>query len=1013
MRIAGMMEVVVVLVALSITVGGAVAADLVAKLEPVGGVSRMFNRPMPLTKGREFEPVVIRLSLRNAGPEAFAGVAAFRAEDVFGKPVDWAPQMAVQVPADGKWVQYDVLLEKGMGYFSIFADVKGAGASIAAWTDLGVIPEPHPGIRENSLFSSNTSGVFTGEQLDLVQAVGMKVMRAHFQPPGTTKDYVNGALPLDFTGQDAAFAEAKEHGVWVLPIVGYALQGVGVVHTTELARKTGMYGPPDNFDAFVKTWEQILRHYPEITTYEVWNEPWIFGWTWAAPPDEWRRFQKMWCKMALKVNPNYRIITGNSTMFVVDHIEHDPGSWKGYLKGTSTHPYGWATGQPTFRSGEAFRAMDYGAEVNRRMGLKYFYLTEGGTEYQMPRPADVAAARKEADDLKKQLDGLKGQEETQNYKDTRQKQEAAAKRAAAIAARHPVPPNNIENARKAIHYAARLALAGGYQSNNQWHIGYGSDWTKPNTGFAVLTHFLEDRPPVAEIWPRHELLCGGIFANPKFATGDVRALPRANELSARWEVPVPLERSADKTKVALIWSYTGPSENNQDKAGTITLTRTPDLRAFDMSGREIRPAGNNLALPFNESPVYITSDQLSVVELRSRIADAAIDGITPVNLYAQPLLKPVDKPQDLIVRVENQMNRDVEAKIVLKIDGRDETATTAAKLASGALADVPVAWPGVKPAADNQYGITLTVEPQTAEPNAQPRKLQAVVHKQIVQAACFVKRTIKVDGSLDDWQNATPVVLDSRTLQGGFDPTQYLLNPHLDAPTGTPEDRRIVARVYTAYDDRNVYVAAAVNEDAFGCTAGTPVEKGRGADKVTLPYLNGMPDGLNHVVFCGDMLQLCFGFRDRVPSEGRQPNDAWAWKGYFCDTDYVYNAHSSTEGDKLIRQWGADTPRRNAYQCESVPGVEPVRGAVIKISRDEAKKLTVYEMAIPRGELKLFDPAKGRFRFGFLLQNGDNVCGGSMNWSEAAGVFDYWRNMGSYCPTWTQRLACQTFFGVE
>lgn len=949
------------------SVWNAWGADMEINLEPVGGVSRMFNRPMLPASGQEREPVVVRLSVRNADGNAFKGVAAFRAEDVFGMPVDWGPKVAVDVPAGGKWAQYDVLLEEGMGYFSIFAQVKGEGETVATWTNLGVIPEPHPGIRKDSLFSSNTSGLFTGRKLDLLQAVGMKVQRAHFQPSVTAKQPGrDGAYPLDFRRQDAAFAEAKAHGLWVLPIAGYSFQGAGLFHRTKLAEKTGMYGPPDDFNAFVKTWEAILRHYPEITTHEVWNEPWIFGWTWAAPPGEYRRLQKMWSEMALEVNPDNRIVVGNSTMFVIDHIEHDPSCWKGLIGATSTHPYGYGTGQPTFRAGDTFRSMDYGVQVSRRMGLKYLYLTEGGTQYATPRDAQAAGPQ-------------------------------------------PIPQNNIENARKAVHYAVCLSLTGGFMSNNQWGIGYGADWTIPNTGFAVMTHFLEDRPVVADIWPEHNLIYGGVFANPKFVTDEVRALPRAKELTARWDVPVPLERSGDKTKVAVIWSYTGPGENEQDKDGTLVFSRGPDLRAFDMSGREIKPKGGTLLLPFNESPVYVTTQRLSVVELRERVGNAVIDNITPVNLYTHPLLRPADQAQDILVRVQNQMNRAVNARLLLNIDGRRETTEAAITIPSGKLADVPVPWPGVNVSPENQYGVTVTVETQTVEENAEPRKLKTVTRRQIVQVGNFIKRAIRVDGSLGDWDGATPVVLDSRMLHSKFDPTEYLLNPNLERPTGTAEEKRIVARVYTAYDDTNVYVAAEVHEDTFECSAGKPVVK-RG---VELPYRSGMPDGLSHVIFCGDMMQLGFGFRDRVPGHGRQMDDPYAWKGHFNDTDYVYNVHASTEGDMLVRQWGADTHRRNAYQTDKVPGVEPVRGAKIKITRDEDKKLTIYEMAIPRGELKLFDPARGRFRFGFILRNNEGVNGGEMNWSEAAGVFDYWRNQGSFSPTWSHRIPCQTFFGIE
>jgi hypothetical protein len=243
------------------------------------------------------------------------------------------------------------------------------------------------------------------------------------------------------------------------------------------------------------------------------------------------------------------------------------------------------------------------------------------------------------------------------------------------------------------------------------------------------------------------------------------------------------------------------------------------------------------------------------------------------------------------------------------------------------------------------------------------------------------------------------------------DLTQYLLNPGMDKPTGAGDEKRIVARIYTAYDDENIYVAAAVNEAELKCSSGTPALKGRGEKKINLPYRNGMPDGLNHISHCGDAIQLGFGFRDRVPGFGRQMDDPYAWKGHFYDTDYVYHAHTSTDGPMLIRQWGPEGHRRNAYQCDAVPGVEPVAGAQIKITRDEEKQLTLYELAIPRSELKLFDPAKGAFRFSFLVANNEGL--GELNWGEAAGVFDYWRNVGSFAPTWMQRLPAETFFGVE
>ena len=126
--------------------------------------------------------------------------------------------------------------------------------------------------------------------------------------------------------------------------------------------------------------------------------------------------------------------------------------------------------------------------------------------------------------------------------------------------------------------------------NAQWGIGYGPDWTRSNTSFAVMTHFLEDRVPLVDIWPQEELLWGGIFANARFATDAVKALPRASELEARWNVEVPPGRLNDPTKVAVLWSLTGSSKTQLDKGGELVISDPSGLRAFDLSGREILPA---------------------------------------------------------------------------------------------------------------------------------------------------------------------------------------------------------------------------------------------------------------------------------------------------------------------------------------------------------------------------------------------------------------------------------------
>jgi len=937
-----------ILVAIAASLAEAQGLEL--KLEPVGGIYGMFQGSAP---GERPEPVTLRLRLRGAQTGPARSRVELSAEDIFGRPVPWRKELDLDLPPGGGSVEKDLAFDAGLGFFRVTAQASCGTAKGSATAEFGVIPPYHKGVRKDSFFASNTSNIRRGDELRLLQAIGMKVQRTHFQPPVTGgalgRPPTGAPLPLDFSGQDAAFAECRSRDTWVLPLTGYAFGGDA--GKTELARKTGMHGPPRDLKEFTSTWEQIIRHYPEITTYEVWNEPWIFGWTWAAPPEEYRKMQKMWCEMALRVNPGLRIVAGNSSMFAQDHIEHDPSSWKGLIHGTTHHPYSYSTHLPTFRAGDVVRSIDDGMLLTRRMKLPWYYLTEGGTWFR--------------------------------------------------------PENSLENAIKIVQYHVQTALTGCFQCNAQWGIGYGPGWTRSNTAYAFMTHMLEDRPVVAEIWPENELIWGAIFANPRHVTSDVRRLPRAGELSSRWEVPVPQERSGDRTKVAVLWSWTGPSNSAQDKEGRLVIEDARHLKAYDLQGREIAPEGGRLVLPFGEAPVYVATESLGVVELRRLIAGARIEGVTPLNMYALSLREDAEKPQKLSVRVENQMNVPVRGTLRLELAGK-AAASAPFRIPAARLARIELDWPGVERSPHNQYAIRLVAESEAEEDRGRSRPLAPVTREQLVQVARFARRTIRPSGSLEAWKDLTPVVLDSKLLSGGVDLTKYLLNPQLPRPGEGADGGRIVVRAYTAYDERNIYLAFAVNEPRLACSAGQPVRKGQ----ATLPYRMGMPDGLEHIVNCGDVVQFAFGFRERVPGWGRESSDPWAWKGFFRDTDYHYVAHVSTEGDKLIRQWGPDTTRRNAYQCEKVPGVEEIPGGA-KITRREEEKLTLYEIVLPRSELAMFDPSKGECRFGFVVCNDENVSGGRLNWGEAAGVFDYWRSSGSYGPSWNQVIPCQTFFGIE
>lgn len=883
---------------------------------------------------------VVRVVLRVSGrlPEGNSVLVRCTARDIHRQLVDWRQDLNIRLPADGSSATNLLEFRSGRGFFQIFGTCQIAGKTFEASTGIGIIPPHHRGVRPDSFFASNTSSIRTGQQLRFLQMIGMKVQRTHLTPVrAEIPEHPAGACKLDLNGMDRLFKECVEHDTWILPIVGY---NFGSRMLSEMAQRTGMHGPPRDVREFVDTWEVILRRYPQITTYEFWNEPWIFGWTWAAEPEIYRIFQQEWCRMALKVNPAMRLIAGNSSMFAEDHIEPYPESWQGLLHGTTHHPYS-GVHDPTFRNSGQGRSIDHGGVVTRRMGLPYYYMTEAGS-----------AASDDTD------------------------------------------------AHKLVQYFIRSALAGAFQGNAQWGFGFHEKNTRANTSFATMTHFLEDRPVVADIWPHHELLWGAVFANPRHVTPAVRTLPRANELASRWQVPVPETRRDDPVKVAVVWGHTGPAANRLDQTGTLTIQQPDDIRAFDLVGREIPRQHGRLIVPFGERVVWFTTEKLSVIALRDKLAEARLDHITPLNAYALSLLQPAHQRQMLGVRLHNQLNRTITGTLTLIRQADGTRRSVPFTVLDGKLREVQVEWPAAPLPPQARHEVTLEIQSDAGN----------LVHRQSLAVARFHKRTVTVDGRLDDWADVLPVVMDSAQIDGKSDPTLALLNPgRITVERGA--GGRVRVSVYAAYDDRFVYLAAAVQEPQLVNRSGQPATRRGRNETVTLPYRQGEPEGLEHIRFCGDSFFFAFGFRDRVPGLGRQMDDPWAWKGHFYDTDYHYVAHTSATGSKLVRQWGANTSRRIAYQTAAVPGVGPVPGAQIRIERDETTQLTIYEMAIPRTELQLFDPRAGRLRFGFQLVS--NEIGWPLQWSAAAGVFDYWTGSGSFSPSWVSVLPCQTFFGIE
>ena len=879
-------------------------------------------------------PMVLHFRFTNTRDEAQQFTYAYTVTDYWGREINAGQSGTITVRAKGEALDKRLFRPKWCGAYDVAATVaaKPAGsppsapaAMSEAQATIGIVPGPQPGLRPESFFASNTGDKGHNE---FCRRIGLKVFRQHWADEwqcladeSRRERPAEAPLVFDFTRQDEYYRLARASDLSILGIVGYA--NPDWARTAE-ARELGMYGPPRDFDEFLRATIPCVGHYRDIRYWEFWNEPWIYGWTWAAPGSEYRRLQKMWCEAAKRARPDIRIIVGHSASFLVDHIQPDPSCYQGLVDATSNHPYKEG-GEPSWRRGSQLRYTDYGVQEGERMGLHQHFLTENGTEVPGERDHPLNAAK--------------------------------------------IPP---------LH--ALGAMAGIYQANVQEGIGWGTDQMKGAVAYGVMTHFLEDRALLADVWPAHPLIWGGIFGNPKLADNTVE---RAEVIDARWGVK---GRDDDNAKVALLWCYTGPDDRHLDRQGTITITPAADLRGYSLMGEpKGARVGDAFTIALNQYPIYLVSEQLSLQDMLKAIREARMEHVTPVNLSMFSFTRPVAEAPPLVVRVQNQLNRPVTGALRVKLPIGWEAQTNPVSFALGPAEIAAVEVPLSKTVANefNQYPITVVAETDAGK----------TFRTQIVSAAYATRRKVTVDGSLDDWQGAVGAAIDSNQLASLEDYTYYLLHPNQPRPEGPDASKHVLAKCYTAWDDDSFYVAFRVYEPGLSQQSNS--------------------DTANHILpwYSGDCIEFALGLNERAADDYHPPSDPYYWKGMFRDTDYQYLLMQGTDGPALIRLHRPGMPYRVPFQTEAIEGCGPVPGARVAIKRNEGTKETLYECALPLAELDLLRPAeRDAMRFGYIVCNDEGV--GRLQWSEAAGVYDYWLNNGSFMPTWESFWACQTRWGI-
>lgn len=233
--------------------------------------------------------------------------------------------------------------------------------------------------------------------------------------------------------------------------------------------------------------------------------------------------------------------------------------------------------------------------------------------------------------------------------------------------------------------------------------------------------------------------------------------------------------------------------------GSMTIPASPDYSLYDFYGNPVRPQNGRLVIPLNHAGYYLRGNGHpgSFEKLIARLQTAEIRGYDPVEIIAHDMTAPIGSRPQIVLSVTNVGDRPVEGTMALTVGSLKLSAQSRAlHLKGDATQQVSFEVLGGSESPDNTYPLNAVF---TAKGGAQ------VTHIEKIHCNVIAKRTITVDGNLDDWVGVLPQPVASSDQMPSVEQKAWYPNS-----TFSPSLVSGFATGYLAYDDTYFYFAAKI-----------------------------------------------------------------------------------------------------------------------------------------------------------------------------------------------------------
>ncbi len=432
---------------------------------------------------------------------------------------------------------------------------------------------------------------------------------------------------------------------------------------------------------------------------------------------------------------------------------------------------------------------------------------------------------------------------------------------------------------------------------------------------------------------------------------------------------------------------------------------------YDFYANPLPSHAGKIIVPLNSLGYFLRSNgsRGSFARLLKAVAAARISGVDPVEIVAGDMTAPIAAGPAIKIKLTNVLNRPIEGKLAVKVEGLSlapEDQTVA--LDAGETKELPVKVVGGRAAADNNYRLTAEFD---------AGRDGAVKHVELMHVNVIARRTITVDGNLDDWQGVIP---QTSAQSVGTSMTEKAYLPFKDF--GRQGSGAVTA--YLAYDAQYFYFAAQVPR-----MDGLPRFETRHDDDYFYPekfQSRGKeltwPAGVRRYSYRKNFeipsgngahnVQIAFNV---LPAEKKAllPFPAGTMPRFcaYPDTDYEFALNKVGEayggGTEIFCLLRPGVPRKHFYPRQPQA---PIDGGPVKGDANLVVNGTVVECAIPWSELpevKQRLDAGQTVKFTFRVNNGPGAL------ELAAGRSVSKDNCLTFHNDWSTHWANEVEFGFE